>query len=248
MKCSLSNAVSSEYLALADEIKVPYKDRRSIPDLTMKYPSTKIALVLGSEIDWTEIEQYRVVCRGNLVAGVQDLSAASQCKLRDIPFYWIYPAASFAELQSLKRLGVCYAYLGESLFFQISAVKEIGVPIRAIANVAHDGYFPRTDGVTGAWIRPEDLFLYEKYIDIIEFVDANSTKEEALYRVYIKGEGWPADLDKLITNLEYNSINLLVPSVFTAGRLNCAQRCQMTGKCKLCYTILDLARPENVKG
>ena len=44
-------------------------------------------------------------------------------------------------------------------------------------NVAYYAFIPREDGVCGSWIRPEDLNLYEPFIDVIEFEDCDVKKE-----------------------------------------------------------------------
>ncbi len=45
MKFCLSSRQSKQYLEKADEIKVDFRDRNSIPDLAMDYPNKTIILV-----------------------------------------------------------------------------------------------------------------------------------------------------------------------------------------------------------
>ena len=44
MKFCLSNRQNKEYLMKADQIKVQFRDRKSIPDLIMDYPGKEIIL------------------------------------------------------------------------------------------------------------------------------------------------------------------------------------------------------------
>ena len=52
------------------------------------------------------------------------------------------------------------------------------IKLRAIPNVAYDKFFPRNDGVSGSWIRPEDIEVYSKYYDIFEFEDCDAAEKE----------------------------------------------------------------------
>ena len=55
------------------------------------------------------------------------------------------------------------------------------VEIYAIVDMAsNDSLFERPNGVVGIWIRPEDVELYDEYIDVIEFSDCDLKKEQAL--------------------------------------------------------------------
>lgn len=81
-------------------------------------------------------------------------------------------------------MGACYVRLDAPLFFDLPNVKKIGIPIRAVPNVAYNDGLDRTDGVCGTWIRPEDLEAYGEYIDAVEFEDSDLKKEQAMYRIY----------------------------------------------------------------
>jgi (2Fe-2S) ferredoxin len=97
--------------------------------------------------------------------------------------------------------------------------------------------------VEDLWIRPEDVSTYEPYIDLIEFI-GDITQEQALYRIYIEQKAWPGEVSDIITNLNYKGTNRLIPPhTFGIKRAVCGQRCQETGRCKICYRTLDLANP-----
>ena len=137
--------------------------------------------------------------------------------------------------------------LAEPLFFEMDIVKQFGVPVRMVPNVAYIDGLPREDGVCGTWVRPEDLDLYEDYVEVVEFEDANLKKEQALYRIYAEQKNWPGDLQMIITNLNHDGLNRIIVPDFAEKRLNCGQRCQKTGNCKLCYRALTLAMPDKIR-
>ena len=126
-------------------------------------------------------------------------------------------------------------------------VKSLGIPVRAVANVAYNDGLPREDGVCGVWIRPEDVETYEPYVSVIEFEDADPRKERALYRLYAEKKRWPGDLGMIITNFNHLGVNRLILPEVAEKRLNCAQKCQSGSACKICYRAVDLADVEKLR-
>lgn len=252
MKYCLSSRCSETYLNKAHEIKFEWRDRRAIPDYAFKYPDKDIILQfnysqIDEVIDWEEINKYNRMCENRLICAVANIQQAVECGYRDIKFYYGFPIDSFYELNAWKDLGVCYVRLGPSLFFSMDRVKAIGIPVRAIPNVAYNDGLPRGNGVCGQWIRPEDIDLYEDYITTVEFENADIKKEEALYRIYREKHGWSGNLNNLITNLNYGATSRLIPQEITKRRLNCGHLCQTTGTCSMCVRAFSLAQPNTIK-
>lgn len=246
MKYCLKNRQESLYLKKANEIKVDFRDRRSIPDLIEKYPEATIILMCypGEEINWTDCEKWKILSRDKFILCLSNLDDAPNCKENGIPFYIGYPVKTFYELRALKELGVCYVRLAEPLFFQMDEVKQFGIPIRAVPNVAYIDGFPRKNGVCGTWIRPEDIDTYAPYVEVLEFEAADIDKEQALYRIYAEQKEWPGEMDMLFTNFNYQGYNRMIMPKVAESRLNCGQRCQASGACRICYRAADLAIPD----
>lgn len=249
MKYCLNSRQEHQYLQKANEIKVEYRDKDSIPSLIEKYPNTRIILMcyFNEILDWKEINRWNILSRNNLMLCLSSVSYADDCKEHGIPFYMGYPIKTYYELRALKELGVSYIRLGEPLFFEMDTVKEFGIPIRMVPNVAYIDGLPRKDGVCGTWVRPEDLDLYEGYVEVVEFEDADLKKEQALYRIYAEQKNWPGDLGMIITNLNHEGLNRIIVPDFAEKRLNCGQRCQKSSNCKLCYRVLTLANPDIIR-
>lgn len=251
MKYSLSSRQDSSYLKKADEIKVQWRDRRSIPDLAEKYPTATINLTRyyqdsqDNEIDWNEINNYRVLSKNQFVIGLTIPEEITVAKEKEYDFYYLSAVRTFEELRDLVNLGVCRVRLGAPLFFQMDKVKKFNISVYAVANHAHgDSIFQKEDGVTGTWIRPEDVETYEPYVDVIEFHSENKTQEQALFRIYAEQHAWSGELDMVVQDLNYKCTNRMVPPSLAESRLNCAQRCQDSGRCQLCYRIFNLANPD----
>lgn len=252
MKFSLSSHQTSEYLKKADEIKVQYRDRRSIPDLIEKYPTATINLTRyyidsTEDIDWNEINMYNGLSQGHFIFGLTLYDEMNMARAKNITYYHLAPVRTFAELNDLKRAGVCRVSVTAPLFFQLKKVKSFGIPVYATANVSQgDSLFSRPDGVTGCWIRPEDVETYEPYIDILDF-SGDKTQEQALYRIYAEKKEWPGELGLLVQDLNYQCTNRMVPPTLAERRIECGQKCQENGNCRLCYRTFDLANPELLK-
>jgi hypothetical protein len=252
MKYCLDSRCADNYLEKADSIKVQWRDRTTIYDLVEKFPEAEIVLQfiitqMQEEFDWHEIQGYNDICQGRLVCAMPSYELCEECKNRGIKFYYGFPVTSFWELEGLKNLGVCYVRLGVDLFFQMNAVKKIGVPVRAIANVAYNDGLPHRDGICGQWIRSEDVDLYKDYVDVIEFEDANPRKEEALFRVYAEHQYWTGNLNPLITNLNFDATSRLISPKITEARLNCRHVCASGGSCQICRRAFELAQPEKIR-
>ena len=250
MKYSMSSRQTQEYLEKADEIRFEYRDYRSLSDYIEKYPDKQYNLWIPSsqeEVDWEEIRIDNILAQGRLVCCVGKIEHMRKCIELDIRFFYGYPITSYAELHDVINMGVCYIRLGEPLFFDLERIKSFGIPVRAVPNVAYLDYFPRPDGVTGTWIRPEDVAAYENYIEYLEFEDCDIRKEQALFRIYAEDKEWPGDMNMIISNLNHPALNRLVDSEATENRRFCGQRCKRTGTCQLCYTALNLAIREKIE-
>ena len=251
MKYCLNNRQSPKYLELADEIKAEYRDYKSFPDLIEKYPNKTIICQIYSyvdEIDWKALVEASILAKGNFICCVGSYRMIMECIARELKFYYGFPITTFWELESLRDLGVEYVRLGAPLFFQMDKVKQYGVPVRAVPNIAYLADLPHADGVCGTWIRPEDIPLYEDYIDAIEFEDCDNKKEAALWRVYSQTHLWPGFLNDLITNFNFEADNTCVHPTLGKHRLNCRQQCKETpGVCRLCHNTMSLANVQTIK-
>lgn len=195
-------------------------------------------------IDWEDIKRYKIICRNNFIIALNTLTNINYCHKENIRFYWNFPINNFYDLQALKNLGAEYALIDSPIFHDIQKAASIGIKLRVVPNIAYYAYIPRKDGVCGSWIRPEDLHLYEPYIEAIEFEDCDIKKEQALYRIYCEQKAWPGDLGMIITNLNYTGVNRMIPEELTLKRMSCGQRCQSGSSCQLCYRYLKLADPK----
>lgn len=255
LKYCLSSRQSAEYLKQADEIRVDFRDRKVIPDLIEKYPQARINLLLPTildtetEIDWKEIEIDNTLARGNMILGISNGAQLTEAVERGILFYHRVQLHTFQEVRDLYQAGVSEAILGAPLFFQLDKIKRHfpDLKVRAIANVALlEGSMSYNNGVTGTWIRPEDVPTYDPYVSILEFYGERSV-EQALFRIYAEQHNWPSRLNLIVKDLDHEATNRMIPPSLAEVRLSCGQRCMENDICHLCQRTLDTANPEWIK-
>lgn len=252
MKVTLSSRQTQEYLRKADEIKVEYRDRKSIPDLAEEYPRATVILECGfdrGELDWKELKRYNTLCRSNFMLCLASAGEAKKAREEGIKFYFGFPILSYYELNAAIASGVSYARISGPLFFDLENVKAVArtTKLRVVPNIAYMDGLERENGIHGMWIRPEDIDAYDEYISAIEFEDCDTAKEQALYRIYKEQKEWSGDLKMLITNLDREGVNRMIPSAASRRRITCRQACESGGSCHICDRMLMLANPELIK-
>lgn len=247
MKYCLRSRVAPHLLAEADEIKVDYRDRTTIPDLAHTYPDKTIILfspLNPEELDFKEISQYNLLCNSNFIMNLNNLRLVTPIKDLGIRFMLDMTISSYWELEGLQNLGAEYAYVGIPLFFDLRGSWKYDIKLRAIPTIAYNDIFPHDNGICGQWIRPEDVDKYEDYIDVLEFEACDIAREQTLFKVYAKDKSWSTRLDILVPDLGSPAINRLISPRVINARLVCRQRCKNGGHCNLCNTALRLADPD----
>lgn len=220
---------------------IDYIDINILYDLIELYPNKKFVIRIprGAEIIWDELIIFNTKC--NIILAIEDLHLAPVCKKNRLKFFWAYPITSYYELQGVLKLGVSEVLLGAPLYFDLtlSALKDVNV--RLIANLCYDDYIPRTDGICGTYVRPEDVKAYEPYVDTLEFRTEELSQEATLLEIY-KRESWPGNLNLLLTNLGHNVDNRGIPDEFAPARIQCRQSCMRTNGCHLCETSIKFSK------
>lgn len=250
MKYCISSRQTNEYLAKANEIKVEARDHQTIGDLSRKYPEADIILQWDENIiDIDTLKTCNSLAQGRLIVESPRLNPFIDAFFVDnnIRYYWAYEFVTPYELTGVRDFyHVCYIKVGAPLFFQMDLVQSYGIPVRATANMAINGYIPQKDGVNGVWIRPEDTEFYEPTVQAIEFANVNREQEQALFRIYAEQKAWPGEISMIIQNVGIDCTNRMLPSDTLMTRLNCGQKCAANGSCRICYHLFSLADPEKL--
>lgn len=251
MNYCLSSQVHSDYLKKAQEIRVKYIYLDNLFDLYEINPKATIILTIlkkdKDRIKWDEIQKYNIMWQNKIVIETDSFDIMDACQVLGIKYFYAIPVKTFDELKALVDCGCCDVKIDAPLTHMLDKLDNYDITLRMCPNIAYYAHIPRKDGVIGSWVRPEDVELYEEYIDVFEFEDCDIKKEETLYRVYAEQKNWPSDLNMLITNLDYSAMGKLVLPEFATARTFCEQKCLKGLHCNLCYEFLNLANIDTVK-
>ena len=169
----------------------------------------------------------------------------NQLKKHNIPFFFATYARDWDVFNGLMDLGVSDVYIVEELGFSLGKLGPIAhaknISIRCLANVAQSKWI-KERSIKSFFIRPEDVFLYNGYVDVIEFFGENQVQYETLYKIYALNKKWFGPLYELIIGLESTvDSRSIVPIYFAKYRLNCGKRCNKGGTCSICDRFVDVA-------
>jgi hypothetical protein len=161
-------------------------------------------------------------------------------KEAEIPFMFVNFATTVTQIAAMVIFGAKEVYLAEDICFMLPRLQLFrdidGIKFRIFPDILQT---PRRCAslpqVTNFFIRPEDVDLYEKYVDVIEIFRKDS-RQSVVYEIYKQGQ-WRGPLSDLIIDLE-EEINgsSFIPD-FGRARLGCGRRCAMTD-CDICtYSV-----------
>ena len=122
-------------------------------------------------------------------------------------------------------------------------MKSKGIKIRVYPNVAqNNGYGLSTviPDIKKFFIRPEDVEIYEKYVDIFEIWGAPE-KTSVLYEIY-KQQQWLGSLKDIITGFVEDVPNTGFMKQFALCRLNCGKKCFKGIKCNMCNLMKNISK------
>jgi hypothetical protein len=118
-------------------------------------------------------------------------------------------------------------------------IHSAGAKVRIFPNVAQE-MFSTKDSVTRFFIRPEDINLYENYIDVCEIFGEAGITEDIFY-IYV-AEKWGKEINKLISNLNESFTNTFLLDNFALKRLSCKRKCKTTENCDFCMKKVKIAK------
>ena len=158
------------------------------------------------------------------------------------------PVITWAMVLILKFYHVTDILITEPLTFTmndvVDGIKSEGIAVRVrpamtkhmLANGTNDS------GIHHFWILPQHQYVYENYIDVIDFsFEESDAREETLFKLFLAGK-YDNDLHYYLENFEGNLPASMIDEDFVRRRLLCRQTCLINDRrCHYCDTLVKLA-------
>ena len=162
-----------------------------------------------------------------------------------LPHYYFDMLSKWGLFNGFLKLNVTDIYIAEEICFSLPIAKEkaeaAGKKLRTYANFCMT-YWEDDPSITGFFIRPEDIDIYSKYFDTIEFFPINEKgSEEILYDTYRNKKKWAGSLKEIIVNYRGNQDSRFILPTFAPLRTKCGQTCIINSNCKICNHIQETA-------
>lgn len=261
MKYCLPYIRGSKYMNMADEIIIPYtsEDINFLEALLYRMKDVKARLIISVEDDddfllnkceiiflalkkdYPEINFALRFATYN-----SDMESIYGCCLENkIPFFFAKYAQDLDTFHGLINMGVSDIYIVEELGFCLDALAPIAhmanVSIRVFANVCQTSWKYNKNSLKSFFIRPEDIPIYEAYVDVVEFF-GSIDKQETMFRIYSINKKWYGNLQEIINGLEEPLDSRYLSNIWAVARISCEKRCLKGSSCSICTRLSDTSQ------
>lgn len=162
-----------------------------------------------------------------------------------IPFFFAEYCKTPDQVYAFIKKGCSDVYIVESLGFNLEEIgsycKSKKVNVRVIPNVAQYclGEGNQIPDEYKFFIRPDDIEVYEPYVDIFE-IAGPADRLSVVYEIYKSGK-WNGDLNELILGFNNEFPNTGIVPYFAPSRIKCKHKC-MQEKCFLCQGMQEISK------
>lgn len=237
----------------ADEITIKYIEDKGLVDFLEKFSSQRINLLVNPAV-FSEMEVRKLVAIRStypqydfaVVMTSYDPVLGVLLAKADIKYYEAAPCLNWERFNYLVREGVSDINLSGPLAFETGNVHRVlvslnpNIQIRVTPNKVVN-LDKNTDPLVGFYIRPEDTYLYEDVVDIIDFEGLEN--QDTFYSIYAEHQMFIGNLNQCIYDFGKPIDNKGLISLFGERRINCGRECLKGGRCHRCYDLADLAKP-----
>lgn len=162
-------------------------------------------------------------------------------------FFFSDRVTTWETLRTFISLGVTELYITEQLGFELDKVSQIAhknnIKVRVFPNIAQRNT-KYTPALKTFFIRPEDIELYEPFVDVFDLFYYNEQKQQqnVLFDIYSKDKKWFGKLNELIIGFDSDLDNKYVIPRFAEKRIKCGRQCFKGGSCRMCDEIEKLSK------
>ena len=173
----------------------------------------------------------------------------------DFPYYYNEIITTWDRFQGFLKLNVCDIFIGEDLAFDAKNAsfnaKKNNKSLRCYCNVCESSW-EKTPSIKTFFIRPEDLEVYENYINTFEFYtdERDLVRLNSLYKIYAKDREWYGQFKELITGFQGEEDSRYIIPRFGEQRVSCGKKCMkgIPPVCQVCDRIIELQQAFKKQG
>ena len=267
MKYCVRYSRKFNYIDKVDEFKIVYKPNHEKLLAFLELYSKKRIIISFTVDDIQEIvlskclEKYTSLENKNFAFLLPPINEENkviislfikELKKSNIEYFFNEKLYSIDKVWEIISLGVSDVYICGELGFELKSISkrihDAGVKIRIHPDVAQSTAVS-VDPLTKFFVRPEDIYKYNDYVDVCEFFAEDKIRDNLLYSVYAKEHRWYLNLNDIILGLDCEPVsNISISKQFGTVRLNCRKRCMREGGCAICTRCIELSRKLEEKG
>lgn len=212
-----------------------FKDKRIILDVEDFSRDFMLALEKIKELSDLDLTFY-IPPTFKYLDEVKDAAAA----FNHISYFYDLPVGSWDQFHGIVREGVSDIIISNELGFELDKVYPIahqyGVNVIVCPFVCQSSW-SNVDKLKSFFIRPEDVKIYESYIDTFIFYGDKSLTYCQIYQE----QKWFGNLKEIIVGLDRDLDSRFILPNFGEARVKCRKRCFKGGSCKICERIYQLS-------
>lgn len=233
----------------ADEFTITYTKKNDVLiDFLEKFKEKRINLFIKEEISYAELKLLKTIRNAypNLFLKFESYNPENIEDIVEsgVPFFFGNRVNNWDEFLGLIDLGVTDMYIVEDLCFELNKITPIAhdaeVQLRTYPNIAQSRWRD-TSEIKKFWIRPEDISMYESYLDVLEFFGSES-QVSVLLKIYKEDKKWFGPLNEIIIGIHSDLDSRFITPRFAEKRIRCGKECLKGGKCQMCERIVSLSK------
>ena len=240
------------YLEDVDELKVKYNPKdietEKFGELLDKFQNKIIILDINkdfSEIDGKLLKYYNDKYNNlKVMFDFNNKECLEKVQKYKLPFFFSNYVTSFDQLDGYIKYNPTDMYICEELGFSLERISNVlhenNIKVRVFPNICQSSFI-ETESIKTFFIRPEDIDIYNQYVDVFELI-TDASRQAVIYKIY-KQKKWIGNINEIIPSFKEPISNAYILNNFGKIRIKCNKRCNYTSpkKCNLCNEFIKIA-------
>lgn len=235
------------YLKTIDELIINYNPKdKTLKDFLEKYLEKTIIINVEEhfeEIDAKLFSELKNKCNNfKITINYQNKEHIELVQKYKIPFFFENYLTNIDEVVGLLKYRPTDMYICENLGFSIVAISKIlhkyNIKVRVFPNICQS-HSAETPSLYTFFIRPEDIEIYSKYVDVFELI-TDENRVDIICKVYQQGK-WFGKINEIIPSFHSELDNRQILNAFALSRIKCDKKCFYGGSCKICKRVEEFA-------